>query len=141
MTDIYEFDELYVMYRFYTDKRAIDKQRLIALLREGRPLDDRYLSYAEFTPFLADCLDDKVRYISKHNNKNISGVAFAMLAYTIAENIHTKKKAPRERAIGDFAEWQGCSERHLRAARKKVMTDADFEDLITIHRALLAKEE
>jgi hypothetical protein len=125
--DLSELSELKLMYRFYIDKRAIDKQRLIAILREGNPLNDYNLTYAELAPFIADCLDDKVRYVAKHNEKIMGSLDCILLAHQIGRNIHAKKKAPKESAIRDFAEKQGWSERHVRTALKKVTSKENFE--------------
>jgi hypothetical protein len=139
--DLRELTELKLMYRFYIDKRAIDKQRLIAILRQGNPLNDYNLTYAELAPFIADCLDDKVMYITKHNGKIMGGFECVLLAHQIGENIHAKKKAPRESAIRDFAEKQGWSERHVRTAIKKVTSKENFEAHIAMKISWLTEGE
>jgi hypothetical protein len=139
--DIRDLTDLKLMYRCYIDKRAIDKQKLIAILREGDPLKNYNLTYAELAPFIADCLDDKVRYVIKHNEKIMGSLDCLILAHQISRNIHAKKKAPRESAIRDFAEKKGWSERHVRTSIKKVMSKENFEAQIAMNIFCLTEGE
>jgi hypothetical protein len=139
--DIKDLNDFKFMYRCYIGKRAIDKQKLIAILREGNPLKNYNLTYAELAPFIADCLDDKVRYITKHNEKIMVGFECSFLAHQIGKNIHTKKKAPRESAIRDFAEKKGWSERHVRTAINKAMSKENFEWHIAMSISWLTEDE
>jgi hypothetical protein len=139
--DIRDLTDLKLMYRCYIDKGAIDKQKLIAILREGNPLKNYNLTYAELAPFIADCLDDKVLYITKHNEKIMGIFECVCLAHQIGKNIHAKKKAPRESAIRGFAEKKGWSERHVRTAIKKDMSKENFEWHIAMQIFWLTEDE
>jgi hypothetical protein len=125
--------ELHIMYFRYKGKKPIDKQRLITILRkEDTPEKDR-LTYAELTSFFADCLDDEeVLYLPKHNQKKIHRFSILMLCSLIAEYTYNKEKAPRETAINEFAVSFGCSARHVRKERKRIMDDVRFEQEIAL---------
>lgn len=152
MVDIRELYDINGMYANYINKtpkgqnpiakKPIDKQRLIEILRKTESLDDYLFSIAELTSFLADCLDGKVMYKTKHNKKDIRHTELlGELPFLIAFNIHNRVKAPKKTAYEQFYLMKGYDKRHVRAQIDKNDMKERFELEIAENLKFIAEEE